>query len=83
MHKLLVVVFAAGLISGCKSTKVASINSGSSAQAASMNTSVSSNSLTPQEAQDGWHLLFDGATTNGWHTYGYDAVNKGLSLIHI
>jgi Domain of Unknown Function (DUF1080) len=30
------------------------------------------NSLTDQEQKDGWTLLFDGATLNGWHVY-----NKG------
>jgi hypothetical protein len=28
------------------------------------------NTLTATEKQDGWVLLFDGATTTGWHTYG-------------
>ena len=27
------------------------------------------NTLTDQEIEDGWKLLFDGTTTNGWHTY--------------
>ena len=27
------------------------------------------NVLTEQEIADGWKLLFDGKTTNGWHTY--------------
>ncbi len=28
------------------------------------------NKLTSQEIADGWELLFDGKTTNGWHTLG-------------
>lgn len=31
------------------------------------------NTLTPQEVAAGWKLLFDGATTSGWHRYGTNA----------
>lgn len=27
------------------------------------------NALTNKEKQEGWHLLFDGKTTTGWHSY--------------
>ena len=30
------------------------------------------NTLTPQEAADGWMLLFDGESTEGWRGYGMD-----------
>ena len=32
------------------------------------------NTLTPAEKTAGWRLLFDGATTTGWHVFGTDKV---------
>jgi hypothetical protein len=79
MYKLLIIVLWATVIISCKSTKVATIDT--PAQTAVMgNTSANPNSLSAQESKDGWQLLFDGTTTNGWHTYGYDAVNKGWAV---
>lgn len=75
MRKLLSILLIATIINGCKSSKVAT--NSSATQAATTDTSSNPNSLTAAESKDGWQLLFDGTTTNGWHTYGYDAVNKG------
>ena len=32
------------------------------------------NTLTAEERAAGWRLLFDGSSTNGWHTFGRDRV---------
>jgi hypothetical protein len=33
------------------------------------------NKLTPKEVEDGWILLFDGQTTDGWHTFNATGIN--------
>jgi hypothetical protein len=39
------------------------------------------NTLTKQEQNNGWQLLFDGATTAGWHTYNRDTVSKNWKVV--
>jgi hypothetical protein len=38
------------------------------------------NTLTAQEKKDGWKLLFDGKTTNGWRNYNSDKINPGWKV---
>lgn len=38
------------------------------------------NELTEEEAREGWILLFDGQTTNGWRNFKEDQVNDGWQV---
>jgi hypothetical protein len=40
----------------------------------------SENVLTSKEANDGWQLLFDGKSTNGWHTYGKTSAGNAWAV---
>ncbi|HEX9563540.1 MAG TPA: DUF1080 domain-containing protein [Gemmatimonadaceae bacterium] len=39
------------------------------------------NVLTEREKADGWRLLFDGKTTNGWRAYGADTMPSGWQVV--
>src|SRR3569833_503498 len=38
------------------------------------------NELSAKEKKQGWHLLFDGKTTTGWHTYQKPAAGKAWTV---
>jgi hypothetical protein len=38
------------------------------------------NTLTPKEKSEGWKLLFDGKSTDGWHTYGMPYAGKAWTV---
>ena len=37
--------------------------------------------LNQQEQNEGWKLLFDGQSTNGWHTYGKSTIGKAWKVV--
>src|SRR5262245_25058991 len=39
------------------------------------------NTLSAKEKADGWKLLFDGKTTNGWRAYGADSMPSGWQAV--
>ncbi len=39
------------------------------------------NTLSKQEQQDGWKLLFDGNTTDGWRNYRQTTISSGWSVV--
>jgi hypothetical protein len=65
---LMVMISAATITGGCSSSKMTS--------ASQLNT------LTENERKDDWVLLFDGKTTNGWHTYNRDTVSGNWKVVN-
>lgn len=63
MYRLGIFLFITAIFCGCKSTKVTTMNA-------------AQNTLSAKEKNNGWQLLFDGQTTNGWHTYGKKTAGK-------
>ena len=66
-----------GLLVGCGSSSESTENSASNSDTsmttadttATLNDTASANQLTDAEKSEGWQLLFDGQTKNGWHSY--------------
>ena len=56
------------------------INACNSPKNTTMNTSTEANSLSIEETNNGWQLLFDGKSTNGWHKYGNQTIGKAWKV---
>ena len=66
-HKLLLAFCIAIVLYGCKSSKVNSMNQ-------------QQNMLSSKEKSTNWKLLFDGQSTEGWHSYGKQNAGKAWKV---
>lgn len=71
MSTLIYTLLAATLVAGCTSSKTTPMEN---------NDSTNANVLTAEEKAAGWQLLFDGSTTNGWHTYNKNTIGKAWKV---
>ena len=69
MTRLFYLLLPALVLGSCSSSKTTSMEN-------STDNAAHANVLTEEEKRDGWQLLFDGTTTNGWHTYGKSTIGK-------
>jgi hypothetical protein len=67
--KIIPIVLLYFFFVGCKSSKTNS----SKMESAQTN-------MAQPVVQDGWQILFDGKTTNGWHTYGKSLVGEAWKV---
>ncbi len=65
-------VFAVSLFTACASDEEAEV-----ADVEDVMEEAAPNTLTAQEVEDGWELLFDGESTDGWRSYNGDAFPMG------
>lgn len=68
MKKLLIGIFSVAVLIACNNNADNSTSDADSSKA--ITTAPLLNQLSDQEKTDGWQLLFDGQTFNGWHKYG-------------
>lgn len=67
MYKITLFLFVTILYVSCSFSQVNTMN-------------IPENKLTQKEKNNGWQLLFDGKSTNGWHTYGKPSAGKAWSV---
>jgi len=80
---LIVAVFSFAFFSGCNSgNKGAKKNKGKAEAVCDTTAAVALlNELTPREKTDGWVLLFDGKTPDGWRGYKKDHFPSGWEVV--
>lgn len=72
MNKSLVPILITGLLLGCKTDPKQAMSIDSTAEPESPKSTV--NTLSPEEQAEGWVLLFNGESLDGWHLYNKPGV---------
>ncbi len=75
MKKLLVLVMAAAIVAGLSAYQGGKKVTGSKGEKSALN------QLTQKEKEEGWVLLFDGKTTNGWRGNNRPDFPKGWEVV--
>lgn len=75
MKKIFLLFLPAALAYACSSPNKSTNNNVTTASSTSSN-----NALNSKEQAEGWQLLFDGTTTNGWHTYNKQGIGKAWKV---
>lgn len=76
MKRILVIGMLASTVISCNNSGEEKKENGDSTET---KTSIL-NALTDAQKADGWELLFDGKTTNGWHKYGGNPVGSAWKV---
>lgn len=73
MKKLLIMAIFASTLIACKKEKTDEV---AATNETVQKDSLALNSLSDAEKAEGWELLFDGKSIEGWHKYGTDSIGK-------
>ncbi len=78
MIKYILVACSSAILFACNNESGSAESSGK--DTVTTNEVAMNNTLTEDEKKDGWQLLFDGATTSGWHKYGNSPVGAAWKV---
>ncbi len=78
--RMLVGLFAGTMLYACGGENSSSRENDQQDEMASQNIAPPANSLTDEEKDQGWQLLFDGLSTEGWRGYGQEDFPEGWTV---